>query len=233
MARNNLRIVMLRLKDSRQILFMKDWFIKTAQSVSVNPTRFCFSVVKDVSMVYCAWYTFTNLVGFPAAVNGKSMQPTLNPGHTRLGVLDSDWVWVNCWRARRYKMARGDLLVYTSPKDPEEYLIKRMIAGEGDVVHTEGRHSKAVVRVPQGHVWAEGDNWGNSVDSNMYGPVPKGLVSGVARTIIWPPSRMQVLEVSVPDMLKPSRVTRAEVKTELTNRPWPQFWKILLYFIRN
>ena len=173
MTRNNLRKVMLRLKDSRQILFMKDWLIKTAQSVSGNSTRFCSSVVKDVAMVYCAWYTFTNLVGFPAAVSGKSMQPTLNPGHTRLGVLDSDWVWVNCWRARRYKMARGDLLVYTSPKDPEEYLIKRMIAGEGDVVHTEGRHSKAVVRVPQGHVWAEGDNWGNSVDSNMYGPVPK------------------------------------------------------------
>ena len=40
----------------------------------------------------------------------------------------------------------------------------------------------------------------------------------MARTIIWPPSRMQVLEVSVPDMLKPSRVTRAEVKTELTKR---------------
>merc|ERR1711892_299739 len=70
-------------------------------------------------MVYCAWYTFTNLAGFPAAVSGKSMQPTLNPGHTRLGVLDGDWVWVNCWR------------------------------------------------VPQGHVWAEGDNWENSVDSNM------------------------------------------------------------------
>ena len=70
-------------------------------------------------------------------------------------------------------MVRGDLLVYTSPKDPEEYLIKRLIAAEGDVIRTEGRYSQAVVRVPPGHVWVEGDNWDNSVDSNKYGTVPK------------------------------------------------------------
>ena len=70
-------------------------------------------------------------------------------------------------------MVRGDLLVYTSPKDPEEYLIKRLIAGEGDVIRTEGRYSQAVVRIPPGHVWVEGDNWANSVDSNKYGTVPK------------------------------------------------------------
>ena len=156
---------------------------------------------------------------YPASVNGKSMEPTINPSPSLgSGWLDMDWVWVNCWRAWRYNLSRGDLLVYTSPKDPYEYLIKRLIADEGDTFATGERHSQPVVRIPQGHVWLEGDNWNNSVDSNMYGAVPKGLVSGVASHIIWPPSRMQMLDSTMPAMLKPSRVTRAEVKMEWSTR---------------
>merc|ERR1719347_2414678 len=50
-----------------------------------------------------------------------------------------DWVWVNCWRGNQLDISRGDLLIYTSPKDPYEVLIKRVIALENDIVHTDGR----------------------------------------------------------------------------------------------
>lgn len=33
-------------------------------------------------------------------------------------------------------------------------------------------------RVPQGHVWLEGDNASNSTDSRAYGPVPLAMVRG-------------------------------------------------------
>lgn len=33
-------------------------------------------------------------------------------------------------------------------------------------------------RVPQGHVWLEGDNADNSTDSRTYGPVPLSMVRG-------------------------------------------------------
>jgi len=214
------------------------------EPINNNPVQFCKSAVTDMflfcqnvakytCLVYCSVYTFINLVGYPASVNGKSMQPTLNPGHARLGYWQQDWVWVSCRRSRIASMMRGDLLVYTSPKDPEEYLIKRLIAGEGDVIRTEGRYSQAVVRIPPGHVWVEGDNWANSVDSNKYGTVPKGLVSGVATHIIWPPARAQALDQHVPDILRPGRVTRADQKIEWSNRSWLQFWKILLHFIKS
>ena len=81
----------------------------------------------------------------------------------------SDWVWVDCWRARQGKIKRGDVVVYISPKNPNEYLIKRVIALEGDIVETESCYSSyplSRLRIPGGHVWVHGDNRGISVDSN-------------------------------------------------------------------
>lgn len=49
--------------------------------------------------------------------------------------------------------------------------------------------SKVVV-VPRGHVWLEGDNAANSLDSRQYGPIPLGLVRSRAVGRVWPPSEM-------------------------------------------
>jgi inner membrane protease subunit 2 len=40
------------------------------------------------------------------------------------------------------------------------------------------------VVVPYGHVWVEGDNWRNSLDSNDFGPISRGLIEGKA-VAIW------------------------------------------------
>lgn len=37
-----------------------------------------------------------------------------------------------------------------------------------------------VIFVPKGHVWLEGDNSENSIDSRTYGPVPIGLIQSRA-----------------------------------------------------
>eukprot|EP00092_Neocalanus_flemingeri_P049818 GFUD01057376.1.p1 GENE.GFUD01057376.1~~GFUD01057376.1.p1 ORF type:complete len:227 (+),score=73.53 GFUD01057376.1:1466-2146(+) len=222
MDRNNLRTIVLELLDSRTVTSLRKQ-LRLSEQISFHPRlgkviRFGCQVCKLVLLGYCVGNTTINLVGYPASVNGKSMQPTLNPVPSQSpGWLDMDWVWVSCWRARRYNFVRGDLVVYNSPKDPYEYLIKRLIAAEGDTIKTGGRYSQPAVRIPQGHIWVEGDNWNNSVDSNKYGPVPKGLVSGVATHIIWPPSRMQMLVSTVPARLQPHRVTRGEVGTEWSN----------------
>ncbi|CAD7694317.1 unnamed protein product [Nyctereutes procyonoides] len=63
---------------------------------------------------------------------------------------------------------RGDQL--QSPKNPEQKIIKRVIALEGDIVKTMG-HKNRYVKVPRGHIWVEGDHHGHSFDSNSFGPV--------------------------------------------------------------
>lgn len=154
---------------------------------------------------YCVGTTVFNMIGYPAQVNGKSMQPSLNfplPSK-KFNILgydfNSDWVFVNCWRAKQFDLHRGEVVVLVSPKDPTDNVIKRIVGLDGDLILPHDHaYQHDMVRVPEGHCWVEGDNWSNSVDSNKYGPVPQGLVFGVATRILWPPYRWQVLEAHLP-----------------------------------
>ena len=70
---------------------------------------------------------------------------------------------------------------------PEVVAVKRVIALEGDVVKTRAPYPVETVRIPQGHVWVEGDGPpGSSLDSNTYGPVSKRLLTGRITHIIYP-----------------------------------------------
>ncbi|CAB1313504.1 unnamed protein product, partial [Coregonus sp. 'balchen'] len=57
-----------------------------------------------------------------------------------------------------------------SPKNPQQKIIKRVIALEGDFIKTLG-YKNRYLRVPDGHFWIEGDHHGHSLDSNSFGPV--------------------------------------------------------------
>ena len=57
-----------------------------------------------------------------------------------------------------------------------------------------GDRQPRLIRIPKGHVWVQGDNLHNTVDSNKYGPVSLGLVVGVATHIVWPLGRIQRLD---------------------------------------
>ena len=130
------------------------------------------AVVSRVAIGYFCYKSVTTSCGWISTISGKSMQPTLNPSMVgkvedltwRQKWIWSDWVWINCW----HRVGRGDLLVYVSPKNPEELLIKRVIATAGDIVETNGRGDYPIprVRIPLGHVWVQGDNRAVSVDSN-------------------------------------------------------------------
>lgn len=50
-----------------------------------------------------------------------------------------------------------------------------------------------VIVVPRGHVWVEGDNPANSLDSREFGPIPLGLIRSRAVIRLWPLSEMRML----------------------------------------
>ncbi len=95
----------------------------------------------------------------------------------------NDWVLVNCWAARHQPLERGDIVVFLSPKDPTDCLIKRLVAVEGDVI-TNKRYSDNPITIPKGHIWVEGDNSKVSLDSLKYGPIPSGLVFGKVNSVL-------------------------------------------------
>ncbi|XP_077327293.1 mitochondrial inner membrane protease subunit 2 isoform X1 [Lithobates pipiens] len=142
--------------------------------------------------------TLLDRVACIARVEGVSMQPSLNPG----GRNESDVVLLNRWRIRNYEVQRGDIVSLVSPKNPEQKIIKRVIGLEGDIVKTAGYKTR-FVKIPNGHMWVEGDHHGHSFDSNAFGPVSLGLLHAQATHILWPPKRWQRLNQFLPEERKP------------------------------
>lgn len=64
--------------------------------------------------------------GYVARVDGISMQPALNPDRTK-----TDYVFLNRWAVKSYKVNRGDIISLISPKDPDQKIIKRVVGLEG------------------------------------------------------------------------------------------------------
>ncbi|KAG4073462.1 hypothetical protein HA402_003941 [Bradysia odoriphaga] len=153
--------------------------------------------IKTVALSIPIGITFVDCVGYIARVEGVSMQPALNPD-----AEICDYVFLSKWAVRNYTVERGDIVSLISPKDPEQKIIKRIVALQGDVVSTIG-YKKPYVKIPDGFCWVEGDHTGNSLDSNTFGPVSAGLMTARATYIVWPPNRWQKILSHLPNQRKP------------------------------
>ncbi|KAH7435803.1 hypothetical protein KP509_06G080300 [Ceratopteris richardii] len=159
--------------------------------------------------------TFTDIVGNFATIQGNSMQPTLQQGHKDfISLLKGDVVFYEKISAPAYKYCRGDVVVLSffcrSPTDPDQLMVKRLIAMQGDWVNVPGSHE--IHQIPKGRCWVEGDNGNLSLDSRNFGPIPLGLVKGRVTikiplglvkgrvTIkVWPPHRIGRVERVLPE----------------------------------
>lgn len=124
------------------------------------------------------------------------MMPTL---HEMGDIVAVDALTVN---SGLRPLSRGDIIIANAPgRGPhaggegatgEDYQVcKRIIALEGDLIQPVG--SAVPLRVPAGHVWVEGDNPHNSVDSRFYGPLPTALIRGRVLCRVWPFHRARSL----------------------------------------
>ncbi|XP_016351998.1 mitochondrial inner membrane protease subunit 2 isoform X1 [Sinocyclocheilus anshuiensis] len=167
--------------------------------------------------------TVLDRLAYVARVEGASMQPSLNPD----GELSPDVVLLNRWSVRNYQVQRGDIVSVLSPKDPQQKIIKRVIGIEGDFIKTLG-YKNRYVRVPDGHLWIEGDHHGHSFDSNTFGPVstlspfqfPPNL-AGFSRSCPWSGVSHHLATQSVAaDRAVCLSRTKTAVKLGWSNRGW-------------
>ena len=112
----------------------------------------------------------------------------------------NEWVFVNCWAVKGIASQKsknikiGDIVVFISPKDEYDSVIKRVVATEHQIIqtrktctnNTNGFGGGDVVVIPAGHCWVEGDNQETSIDSRRYGPVSVGLIFAKVSWVIYP-----------------------------------------------
>ena len=84
-------------------------------------------------------------------------------------------------------LQHGDVIILHHPSK-EATICKRIIGMPGDtIVRTDLDDEESRHRVvPPGHLWIEGDNSNNSLDSRSYGTVPASLVIGKVVCRLWP-----------------------------------------------
>lgn len=148
--------------------------------------RFVGQVVSWAVRCGCLGHLIQEYVFEFSETRGELMLPTLQQQH--------DYVATN----KRYRLGRGldmgDCIVAMKPLDPLHRVCKRITGMPGDVVLVDpllslelsnspasvishDGYNKYIV-VPEGHVWATGDNLALSLDSRSYGVVPMGLITG-------------------------------------------------------
>jgi inner membrane protease subunit 2 len=132
--------------------------------------------------------TFNQTVGYVSWIDGGSMKPALNPDTSR-GWRDLVFL-LKFGQRSPGALSIGDIIMLRSPTEPEKVLVKRVVGTAGDEILTRGSYPKKTCRVPTNHLWVEGDNASQSIDSNTFGPVSIGMVLGKATTILFPPSRI-------------------------------------------
>jgi inner membrane protease subunit 2 len=134
--------------------------------------------------VYFLGLQFHEEVATLLVVEGASMRPTLNPeGSSNNGYESSDICLLQKWR---YIPNRGDVVCMYAPRKPGA-VVKRIVGVTGDIItpRDSSFNKGAPIPVPIGHVWVEGDNANNSIDSNQYGFVPIGMLIGRVSHVVY------------------------------------------------
>jgi len=159
----------------------------------------------------------------PFYVNGASMEPNFH---------DKEYLIIDELTYRFDDPRRGDIIVFRYPNDPKQHFIKRVIGLPGERVVVAGGKVRIFDRAnPQGAILDEssyldtsatggdrdvtlgdgeyflmGDNRAASLDSRIFGPVPRQYITGRVLLRGWPPQRFQIFTrpAAVPDGSPPA-----------------------------
>lgn len=148
----------------------------------------------------------------PFYVKGASMEPNFH---------DNEYLIINEIIYRFSEPKRGDVVVFKYPRDPEQYFIKRVIGLPGESIKIdnglvylktlgatdyqlldEGVYLDAYVKtypnlevtVGEGEYFVMGDNRSASLDSRIFGSVPRDFIIGKTWLRAWPFNKLKNFE---------------------------------------
>ncbi len=166
--------------------------IKTdGRAASVIKQAFQFLVV--ASLAFVSYFVISHYVLQSVKVVGRSMVPTL---------YDSQHYLLNRWIYHVHAPRCSDIVVLRDPSD-NGFSVKRIIAGPGDSIYlrdgcvyvngrkldepylapntptfTDSKYLRQLTLCGKDQFFVLGDNRLNSIDSRVYGPVPRRNILG-------------------------------------------------------
>jgi signal peptidase I len=164
--------------------------------------RAAFDIIETLILAAVLYFGI-NAVSARVRVDGFSMNPSLANG---------EYILVNKLAYRLGNPARGDIVVFSFPLDPEQDLIKRVIGLPGETITVQnGRVSVNGVLIDEPYIAASplyngtwvvtadqlfvlGDNRNESKDSHEWGLLPMENIIGKAVLIYWPPPKWEVID---------------------------------------
>lgn len=140
----------------------------------------------------------------PYIVSGSSMDPTFK---------DKDYIIVDQLSYRLHEPERQDVIIFRYPKDPSQFFIKRVIGLPGETVTINGGvvtikdtaddtllleepyivHEKidsTSLTLGEEEYFVMGDNRRSSLDSRIWGPLPRNLIIGEAFVRLLPSANL-------------------------------------------
>jgi signal peptidase I len=178
-----------------------------AAAEPVKPKRFqsLVDLLHDLAIAVVVCVLLITYVVQAFKVQGTSMSPELR---------DGERILVNKFLYYFGDIARGDVVVFWYPEDPQLSFIKRVVALPGETVeirsgavfvngspidepYVSGANadlrSSSAQEVRPGHFFVLGDNRKGSNDSRSWGFVPQRYIYGKAFLRIWPPREFGVV----------------------------------------
>jgi len=167
--------------------------------------RYCYDTSREFTVTIMAFILFITFVAQTFAVDGNSMQPTLENGERLIAEKLS---------YRFSSIDRGDIVVLNYPVDPSKNFVKRVVGLSGDIISVQrgevyingepmkeeyidpayaSMDSSSTIKVPQGYYFVMGDHRSVSSDSRHWGFVPKKYLQGRVCFRYWPLTRLSIL----------------------------------------
>ncbi len=176
---------------------------------------FAFDLIKIAIVAFIVVWPIHHFVFLPFYVVGPSMEPNF---------YDNDYLIIDEISYRFNKPERGEVVIFHSPANPKNYLIKRTIGLPNEriliksgKVYIYNDQSPLGVELDEGGYLAPGittagqidvklagneyyvlgDNRNISLDSRVFGPIKKSLITGRAWFRGWPLKTMGFIKTSV------------------------------------
>ena len=168
---------------------------------SPKKSRTLLGTVVEIVVIVAAAFAIAMLVQLflvkPFTIHQISMEPTL---------MEGDRILLNRVVYHFRDPKSGDVVVFHSPINHKEDLVKRIVAVAGDgvairdgalyvngmrqqepyLLEQDFRGELPETIVPAGQVFVMGDNRNNSGDSRLFGPISTDAIIGEAFFIYWP-----------------------------------------------